>query len=958
MYHPNQSNTNFRFKPLTSLVLFALFNLGQVAMAEPLAANNTVDATLETITVKGKKPVGHVKGGKDGVYEDNLSSSYKNKQDLDTFRGTSAADVLQGITGVYSGDARNSGAIDPNVRGIQGQGRVPVTVDGTQQGITVYRGYAGANNRNYIDPLLISSIRVEKGPSLTRGMENSIGGGIAIKTIGVEDVVKPGQTFGLDIRMEAGSNHTDERAINLNNYVGKTWDHSMDPYLKHYPPTKNWQGNIMPPTGKPIMLTAVKPKQSKLSSFGHDQAYRIAGAMTTDKLDLLAAYAYRTRGNYFAGKNGMLNYNSNLSVVTKLFGEGKEVTNTSNETHSVLLKSTIRPTENSAVDLMFNHMDSDYGDIMPSRVRGTTLYPPPDPHTSHPHGPNMLNALQLVPQWALSNMQLNTYAINYHWQPDNPWIDLKSGIWASHAHLHTHNSGSFPLGCGNTWAGICKNGDEIVSHSAYNSKDKRYGFYLSNRMTLTDQLALTLSANAQQQKLSSPDDWWRTERGDSLRMMPQAGTRNEYKLDFNFDWQPSDRLTLSAGARYNSYWSKDDGLQALFDSDSPNKDFYQQGLTHAPLGWRVSFTGGVDPQGNPYDKNNKGHVDWLFDESGKLHAQNNPFLNGTAEKNGWQYDDVNLILPGEHKLDSNRRLDNNASYDTPPLNNNVHKKRAHAWSPVLSASYKLTDHARIYARYTQATHMPSLFTTSFGFSGYSPLNTNFKPEKATNIEIGYAHDLRSLFASPPDKADVKLSWYRNNIKNAIDRNLDFSFTQLDKWQTSGIELQARYDNGRFFSELGLARRLTNKVCDEHSAAMRNMAKGFDPKYHTSACVQDGFNVGYTQNMQQPLWTADVTLGGRFFEKKLETGARLHYHSGYKRPSTYDDKSVEPGVFNEPLLWGKVFLVDVYARYNFKNDLSVDVSATNLTNRHYIDPLSRSPMPAPGRTFKISLNKKF
>lgn len=64
---------------------------------------------------------------------------------------------------VYSGDSRNSGALDPNIRGIQGPGRVPVTIDGTEQAITAYRGYMGANSRNYIDPNLIGSIKVLKG---------------------------------------------------------------------------------------------------------------------------------------------------------------------------------------------------------------------------------------------------------------------------------------------------------------------------------------------------------------------------------------------------------------------------------------------------------------------------------------------------------------------------------------------------------------------------------------------------------------------------------------------------------------------------------------------------------------------------------------------------------------------------------------------------------------------------
>ena len=66
------------------------------------------------------------------------------------------------MSGVYSGDARNSGALDPNIRGVQGQGRIPVTIDGTEQAITVWRGMFGANNRNYVDPNIISSVYVEK----------------------------------------------------------------------------------------------------------------------------------------------------------------------------------------------------------------------------------------------------------------------------------------------------------------------------------------------------------------------------------------------------------------------------------------------------------------------------------------------------------------------------------------------------------------------------------------------------------------------------------------------------------------------------------------------------------------------------------------------------------------------------------------------------------------------------
>ena len=44
------------------------------------------------------------------------------------------------FTGVYSGDARNGGAIDPIIRSSWGQGRIPVLVDDTEQAITIWRG--------------------------------------------------------------------------------------------------------------------------------------------------------------------------------------------------------------------------------------------------------------------------------------------------------------------------------------------------------------------------------------------------------------------------------------------------------------------------------------------------------------------------------------------------------------------------------------------------------------------------------------------------------------------------------------------------------------------------------------------------------------------------------------------------------------------------------------------------
>ena len=62
---------------------------------------------------------------------------YLSSEDIDRFGRVSVGDLLQGIPGVQVGDSRNGGALDVNIRGIQGQSRVAVRVDGAEQALDV-----------------------------------------------------------------------------------------------------------------------------------------------------------------------------------------------------------------------------------------------------------------------------------------------------------------------------------------------------------------------------------------------------------------------------------------------------------------------------------------------------------------------------------------------------------------------------------------------------------------------------------------------------------------------------------------------------------------------------------------------------------------------------------------------------------------------------------------------------
>ena len=153
-----------------------------IAAAIDSATTNTPNTpntlAIPTLTIEDSGVSGYQRDeqGYDAVYDNNASTVYMGRAAVRRNAGTNPADLLQGMAGVFSGDARNSGALDVNIRGVQGPGRVPVIIDGTEQAITVWRGYLGASNRNYIDPSLISSVRIHKGASNARDVNSGIGG--------------------------------------------------------------------------------------------------------------------------------------------------------------------------------------------------------------------------------------------------------------------------------------------------------------------------------------------------------------------------------------------------------------------------------------------------------------------------------------------------------------------------------------------------------------------------------------------------------------------------------------------------------------------------------------------------------------------------------------------------------------------------------------------------------------
>lgn len=348
--------------------------------------------------------------GYDDVFALDLTTAYSGRDRVERYRGSNPADVVKDLVGVFSGDARNSGALDVNIRGIQGPGRVPVSIDGGEQALTVWRGYNGVSNRNYIDPNLIGGIQVIKGPGLVRDVHSGIGGALVIKTIDVDDIVAAGERFGGELKIEGSSNAVAPRLPRL--HTGEDYRN-----VPGFP-----QGSPNSPYDDRTLVVPVKSRSGNNPFDGEDQAWRLALGVRGDNVDLMAAYAWRKRGNYFSGSKGSAYYDQDrreqyeyqgidyITTLARYFKQGDEVPNTSSEQESWLVKGSWQINDDQQLKATWRRTLSHYGEIMPSRILSAPDYG--------------------RIQWPLSRVASDAWNLEYRFQPaGSRWLDLYANLW-------------------------------------------------------------------------------------------------------------------------------------------------------------------------------------------------------------------------------------------------------------------------------------------------------------------------------------------------------------------------------------------------------------------------------------------------------------------------------------------------------------------------------------------------
>jgi hemoglobin/transferrin/lactoferrin receptor protein len=475
---------------------------------EPPASDST---TLQTIVVKSARAAQE----KD-VYTASKSSVYISAEEVERFGQTSPGDVLKGQPGVQVGDNRNGGALDVNIRGIQGQNRVAVMVDGAQQSINAYRGYAGTQQRSYIDTDFIGGILIEKGPSLAANAAGSIGGRVQVNTIEVDDIVAEGRDYGIRLK-------------------GDLADNSVVP-----PPAGN---NALPRDEASYSLDDLAKSGS------------IAAGYKSDGFDVVVGYARRFQGNYFAGSNGRDRYRrfersgKEEHTVGKVYKDGEEVMNTSRDTESAMLKRTFRPTDEQELTLGYQYFDGRFGEVMPSVIiRGTDDFDP-------------LTFPDTIPQWPLGKMNIDTFTAHYTYDPaDNDLVNITANAWATIADSELLNASS-------TYAPESQHKFEDGPWGPYaiyawrRQHSQRFGVDLANKSEFDTQFGafvVDLGISYQNERLEPADGVLITENDLLNNRVVTNGSREEVSLSGQVEFKPTDYLALRAGGRFLNFRTRDD----------------------------------------------------------------------------------------------------------------------------------------------------------------------------------------------------------------------------------------------------------------------------------------------------------------------------------------------------------------------------------------------------------------
>jgi len=231
------------------------------------------------------------------------SASHVDQEQLDRRMATTPNEMLLGVPGVaVQADARRvSSSI--NIRGLQDFGRVQMIVDGARQDFQ--RSGHGTQSTVYIDPELVKSVDVIRGPVANTYGSGAIGGVVFFGTKDAEDFLKPDETWGASATGRYESNGKGWTTSATGAYrFNENWDALGNIVYRDYGDYKEGGGGAVAGTGFDVLSgmlkTTIRPTDNselKLGWVGSSDSWteisggsplnnHIVGGVPTNDVDL------------------------------------------------------------------------------------------------------------------------------------------------------------------------------------------------------------------------------------------------------------------------------------------------------------------------------------------------------------------------------------------------------------------------------------------------------------------------------------------------------------------------------------------------------------------------------------------------------------------------------------------------------------------------------------------------
>jgi len=221
------------------------------------------------------------------------SASHIDQEQLDRRMATTPNEMLLGVPGVAAqADARRV-STSINIRGLQDFGRVAVIVDGARQDFQ--RSDHGTQSTFYIDPELVKSVDVIRGPVANTYGSGAIGGVVFFDTKDASDFLKPEETWAGSITGRYESNGKGWTTSATGAYrLNENWDVLGNIVYRDYDDYKDGGGDTVKGTGfdvlSGLLKTTIRPTDNselKLGWVGSSDGWsEISGGVPTNDADL------------------------------------------------------------------------------------------------------------------------------------------------------------------------------------------------------------------------------------------------------------------------------------------------------------------------------------------------------------------------------------------------------------------------------------------------------------------------------------------------------------------------------------------------------------------------------------------------------------------------------------------------------------------------------------------------